>query len=141
MQIKEAFKLGFLARCVEEGLTPNQTHALAKRAADGEVAPLSWLTRQITAPIKDVADTSRSVTEAVKSHIPLLALGAAIPPALGGAAAYLAHNATDADATDVKQVSQQELTDTYRRMAEQLQRTKKMRNYKQQRKRTGQIFL
>lgn len=141
MHTKEAFKLGFLARCVEEGLTPEQTHALAKQAAEGEVAPLSWLTRQVTAPIKDVASTSQSVADAVKSHLPLLALGAAVPPALGGAAAYLAHHATDADATDVKQVSQQELTDTYRRMAEQLQRKKKLRDYKQQRKRTGQIFL
>ena len=34
MQPHEAFKLGFLARCVEEGLSPAQTNSLAKTAAD-----------------------------------------------------------------------------------------------------------
>jgi len=33
MQVHEAFKLGFLSRCVEEGMNPEQTHGLSKMAA------------------------------------------------------------------------------------------------------------
>lgn len=119
MQIKEAFKLGFLARCVEEGLTPDQTHALAKSAAD-------CVEKQALG---------------VGSAIPVAAAALASVPATGGLMAYLANQATDTDATEVEDVKQRELTDTYQRMAEQLQRRKQLQAYKQKRKRTGQVFL
>ena len=77
MQIKEAFKLGFLARCVEEGLTPDQTHALAKSAAD-------CVEKQALG---------------ASSALPVAAAALASVPAAGGLMAYLSNRATDADAT------------------------------------------
>ena len=143
MQTKEAFKLGFLTRCVEEGLSPEQTHALAKMAAEQleKQAFTEWLSRQITSPVKNVADAYDSVIDAASSTVPLVAGTLAIPPALGGLAAYLHNRATDVDATDIGQVKQKELADTYRRMADQLNRQKQLRDYKQERKRTGRVYL
>ena len=143
MQTKEAFKLGFLTRCVEEGLSPEQTHTLAKMAAEQleKQAFTEWLSRQITSPVKNVADAYDSVADAAASTVPLVAGTLAIPPALGGLAAYLHNRATDVDATDIGQVKQKELADTYRRMADQLNRQKQLRDYKQERKRTGRVYL
>lgn len=147
MQTKEAFKLGFLARCVEEGLSPEQTHTLAKMAADQlekqsiSPNPLGWLTGQVTAPVKNITDAYKAVLDSASSTVPLAALAMAVPPALGGSAAWLANRATDTDATDIEQVKQKELSDTYRRMAAQMNRQKQLRNYKQERKRTGRVYL
>jgi len=150
MQPREAFKLGFLARCVEEGLSPQQTCALAKTAAaclekqsDGEMAPTlsGWITRNFTDPIKSTAETTKSVADAGRSLLPWLGAAAAAPPVLGGLTAYLKNKATDRGEDLVEETKQQELTDTYRRMADQLRRSRQLRDYKQIRKRTGQVYL
>jgi hypothetical protein len=128
MHPREAFKIGFLARCVEQGLSPEDTRALAKSASDCfEKAGFSGF--------KDVLDTAKGI------GYPALAAAAAAPIALGGGAAYFANKATDTDATDIEEIKQKELVDTYRRMADQLRRQRKMRDYKAERKRTGQVFL
>jgi hypothetical protein len=127
MHPREAFKLGFLSRCVEAGLTPEATQALVKSAGDC-FTKIGW-------GLKDTVDAFKGVT------YPALLAGAAAPIALGGGAAYLANQASDTDATDVDEIKKQELLDTYRRMSDQLQRRKKLQNYKADRKRTGQVFL
>ena len=83
---QEAFKLGFLARCVEEGLSPEQTHGLAKQAAI-----LDFLQNSAKATL----DTGKSMIDLAKASVPLAMLGLAAPPAIGGLAAYMANKATE----------------------------------------------
>lgn len=133
---QEAFKLGFLARCVEEGLSPEQTHNLAKQAS---LIPFGDF---IGNPAKATVETGKSMVDLAKSGVPLAMLGLAAPPAIGGLAAYMANKATDVDdAAAMEDVKKQELIDNYRRMAEQLNRQQQLRQYKQQRKRTGRVYL
>jgi hypothetical protein len=144
MRPNEAFKLGFLTRCVEEGLSSAQTNALAKRAADVMTKQgfTEWLSKQIFNPIRTGADTVKAVTDAGTSlAMPAMALTVGVPASLGGLAAYLHNKATDVTSNDVDSAKNQELLETYRRMTDQLERKKQLRNYKQQRKRTGQVFL
>jgi len=129
MHPKEAFKIGFLARCVEEGLSPEETHSRVKAAS------ACFTKRASGFGLKDTVDAFKGVT------IPTaLALGG-LPILAGGGAAYFANKATDTDATDIKEIKDKELTETYRRMADQLRRQRKLRDYKAERKRTGQVFL
>lgn len=139
MQPQEAFKLGFLARCVEEGFTPEQTHEMAKKAED-LMTKFSFLDF-VKNPIKATTESAKGVTDLVYSNLPLLTVAAAIPPATGGLAAYLVNKATDVGDKDIEEHKQNELIDTYQRMANQLDRQKELRDYKQQRKRTGRVFL
>ena len=127
MHPREAFKIGFYARCVEEGLSPEDTRALVKSASD--------CFEKRAGGLKDLFDTAKGI------GYPALGLAMAAPIALGGGAAYFTNKATDTDATDIEEIKQKELLETYRRMAEQMQRQRKMRDYKAERKRTGQVFL
>jgi len=127
MHPKEAFKIGFLARCAEEGASPEETHVRAKVAAD-------WFAKQAFG-LKDTVEAVKGVS------IPaMLGLGS-LPILAGGGAAYFANKATDTDATDIKEIKNKELTDTYRRMADQLRRQRKLRDYKAERKQTGRVFM
>jgi transcription initiation factor TFIIIB Brf1 subunit/transcription initiation factor TFIIB len=126
MHQKQAFKIGFLARCIEGGLSPEATRTLVKSAAEH---------------FGKSSGVVREAVDLVKSLGPAALVAGAAPIALGGGAAYFANKATDTDATDVEEVKQKELVDTYRRMADQLQRQRKLRSYKADRKRTGQVFL
>lgn len=140
MRPQEAFKLGFLARCVEEGFSSDQTHALAKRAADCFTKQAAWYNPFTWA--KSVADTGKSTVDLLKSLTGPAMMLAAVPPAVGGVAAYLTNKSTDVDdAAAVEDVKNQELIDTYRRMTDQLDRQKKLREYKQSRKRSGRVYL
>jgi hypothetical protein len=124
MQPSEAFRIGFLARCVEVGLTPAATHNLVKSAED-----------YFTKASAGLFETLQGIT------VPTLMMAAAAPIAMGGGAAYLANKATDTDATDIAEIKQKELMAVYRRMTQQLQTTAKLRGYKADRKRTGRVFL
>lgn len=139
MQPREAFKLGFLARCVEEGMSPEQTHALAKTAAvclqkQADDTLTGKAVKTFTQPIQEISNTAWSM-------LPWLGAAAAAPPVLGGVAAYLQNAAMDRGDDVVEEAKQEELTDTYSRMADQLRRAKQLRDYKQTRKRTGQVYL
>jgi hypothetical protein len=127
MHPKQAFQIGFLARCVEEGLSPEATRALVKSAAEHF--------EKVGFGFKDTVDAAKGI------GYPAALLAGAAPIALGGGAAYLVNKATDTDATDIEEIKQKELLDMYRRMADQLQRQRKLRDYKADRKRTGQVFL
>jgi hypothetical protein len=139
MTANEAFKLGFLTRCVEEGMTPEQIHTLTKQAADSVT---QFTTKNIVNTAKAPVDFGKSLLEFGRAAAPYAAGLLAIPPSLGALAAYLKNQATErSDDSLLEEAKQQELTDTYHRMADQLQRAQQMRKYKQQRKRTGQIYL
>ena len=135
MQVHEAFKLGFLSRCVEEGMNPEQTHGLSKMAAS-LFEKQSFIT--IPSPMGEV----RNAVGTLGDIAPYLALGLALPPVVGGAAAYLANKGTDIEGKEgVENIKRQELQEAYERMAGQLQRQKERQDYKAKRKSTGRIFL
>jgi hypothetical protein len=159
MSPNEAFKLGFLSRCVEEGLSSGETAALAKQASSafdkqavGPVASsaasnlftlknLQDLAGTLTSPVTKSIDTASKVTGLAKDLAPLGLFAAAAPPALGGLAAVLKNTATDISEADVEEAKQQELADTYHRMAEQLKRQRTARDFRSQRKRSGRVFM
>ena len=122
MDPREAFKIGFMARCIEEGLSQEKTAELVEKAAEGTISGL--------------VDAGKAVT------YPLALAALAAPPTIGGLAAYFNNRALDtSDQGDVEEIKQRELTESYRRMAEQLRQTKALRDRKAKRKRSGQVFL
>jgi len=129
MQPREAFRIGFLARCVEEGLSPEDTRRLTKSAAS--------LFIKAGFPV-----TLRGLVEAAKGvGYPTLAAAATAPPAIGGLTAYLNNSAQDVDATDIDEIKQRELAQIYRRMSEQLRRKQQLRQTEAQRKPAGNVLL
>jgi hypothetical protein len=132
-----------MARCVEEGLSTVETHALSKTAASSmeKLGFTKWLTEQALGPVDTAAKTTKSLSDAASSVMPLVGMGLVAPPLLGGTAAWLVNNATDTDGSDVEEAKQHELIDTYNRMSGQLQRQKELQKYKSSRKRTGRVFL
>ena len=122
MDPREAFKIGFMARCIEEGLSQEKTAELVEKAAEGTISGL--------------VDAGKAV------GYPLALAALAAPPTIGGLAAYFNNRALDtSDQGDVEEIKQRELTESYRRMAEQLRQTKALRDRKAKRKRSGQVFL
>ena len=121
MEPREAFKIGFMSRCVEEGLSQEKTAELMEKAASG------WASGMV--------DAGKAVL------YPAAALALAAPPTLGGLAAYFKNKTMDSDTDDVEEIKQKEKADSYRRMADQLRRAKALRGRKSGRKRSGQVFL
>jgi hypothetical protein len=141
MQPNEAFKIGFLARCVEEGLSPTQTGELVKQAA--EQFEKQSLPNLLSTGTTAVNGLKNSLVGLGKASVPLLSMAAAAPPTLGAATAYLANRAVDVDDdAAVEDLRKQELIDTYRRMSEQLERQQRqISGRKQKRKQGGRIHL
>lgn len=122
MEPREAFKIGFMARCVEEGLSQEKTAELMEKAA--------------IQPVQALVDGLKAVM------VPAGALALAAPPTIGGLAAYFNNAAADTDDEgDIEEIKQKELTSAYRRMATQLQQGKLLRARKAEGKRSGQVFL
>lgn len=127
MNKSQAFKLGFLSRCVEEGLTVEQTRALVKVGVE-KVA----LVKEIVSGLSNLGQT------ALGMGVPI---ALAAPPILGGVAGYAAGKLSDVDDTDAAEIKKQELISEYKRQAERLRRQRAIRDYKKQVKSTGRIFL
>lgn len=151
MNKQEAFKIGFLSRCIEEGCDTAEINRRIKVANE-------LLTKQgvvqVAAPAMAAAAAGAGYSglEGIKhlfSQAPAATAAlAAAPYAIGGIGAYLNHMAQeqfdempDGGSFAVEEAKNVELADEYRRMTEQLQQQKRIRDYKQQRKRTGQVFL
>ena len=128
MQPREAFRIGFLARCVEEGLSPEDTRRLTKSAA-------SLFTKEAVVTLRGLVEAAKGV------GYPTLAAAAIAPPAIGGLTAYLNNSAQDVDATDIDEIKQRELAQIYRRMSEQLRRKQQLRQTEAQRKPAGNVLL
>jgi len=121
MEPREAFKIGFMARCVEEGLSHEKTAELMEKAASSTLSSLLEFGKGVI--------------------IPAAAVAAAAPPTLGGLAAYFKNKTMDSDSDDIEEIKQKEMADSYRRMADQLRRAKALQTRKAGRKRSGQVFL
>lgn len=127
----EAFKVGFLSRCVEEGLNMDEAHGRVKMAVD-KLAGLTDLPGKALDLLKPVLSTGLGY------GIPL---ALAAPPVLGGIAGYAAGAMSDVDDTDVGEIKKQELRAEYQRLTKKLVRNKRIRDYRATRKRTGRVFL
>lgn len=120
---QEAFKVGFLARCARDGLTPPQMLARVKLAGDllEKHAVLGGL-------MGGAAGAAGGVANRVAGLGIPLALAA--PPIVGGLGGYALARMTDVDDTDVDAIKNQELVDEYRRQAEALRRRRAVRDSK-----------
>jgi hypothetical protein len=127
---REAFKVGFISRCVEEGLDLPQTHARVKEALD-KLAGLTDLPGKLL-------DLSRPVTHNALAYGIPLALAA--PPIIGGVGGYLASKGTDIDDTDVEEIQRRELIDEYRRQTARLLQLRQLRERTGQGKAPGRLY-
>lgn len=130
---REAFKVGFLARCAVLGLSHEETMAAVKQASEKnallglEAIPGKFL------------DMARSLgSTALGWGIPL---ALAAPPMVGGLAGYGLAKATDISDKDVEDVKNQEVMDEYKKQTARLRRQRAIRDYYAARKQTGRIFL
>lgn len=132
---REAFKYGFLARCLENGQDLAGAHAQVKVALD----KLASLGSIISSPL----DTGWSALKDMGTAAWALGVPAALaaPPLVGGALGYGASKLTDVDDRDVKTIKNDELEDEYRRQTALLRRVKQMRDAKLARKRSGRMYM
>lgn len=112
----EAFKVGFLARCVRDGLTPDQMLGRAKFAAD-------LLEKE--GFLGSLIGAAGNAARGLGSYA--LPLAIAAPPVLGGLGGYALAKATDVDDTDVDDIKGQEVLEEYRRQADRLRRMRAAR--------------
>jgi hypothetical protein len=131
---REAFKVGFLSRCVEDGLTLEQAHQRVKEAQ--EKIALSIPGADIPGKLIDAAGSIAK--PALGWGIPL---ALAAPPVVGGLAGYAASKATDIDDTDVDEVKRRELINEYKKQTKKLLRDRQIRDYRKDRKQSGRVFL
>lgn len=125
MTPQEAFKLGFLARCVEENLSQEKIAEAALGLANLKIAGMG----------QEFLDT---VTDLGKGAV---GVALAAPPAAGALTAYLASKASDPTELDVEEIRKRELLDEYRRAAQKLEQQNLSRLYKQKRKTSNNIYL
>ena len=133
MQEKEAFKLGFLARCQEQGLSTQETVDLVKKASE------VFEKQALGSVISSGADAVGGLAKSLAGYGIPLALAA--PPAAGALASYFYNKATDTDADAVGEIKDKELADSYRRMADKLRRTQALRQRKSEKSKSRQVFL
>ena len=125
MTPQEAFKLGFLARCVEENLSQEKIAEAALNLAALKTA----------SAFGEISDTATDLGKG------LFGAALAAPPAAGAIAAYFANKASDPTELDVEEIRKRELLDEYRRAAQKLEQQNLRRAYKQKRKPANNIYL
>lgn len=116
---REKFKVGFLRKCADAGLTIEETHAAVKKAtAFVKQSAVDVLPDVLQEPYRQLMGAGGHVLKGMGDY----GLSAALlaPAAAGGLAGYGLSRATDVDDTDVKAIKQQELIDEYRRQIQLL---------------------
>lgn len=113
---KQAFKVGFLLRCADEGLTMEETHARVKAALAKQANPL------ITGAGKMIGGLASLVPGAAS----LLAAGSiAAPLAVGAGGGYLASKMTQPGDEVLDQAKRDEVIGEYERLADEARRKAK----------------
>lgn len=139
MTPKEKFKVGFLLKCAEAGLTMDQTHEVIRRTqtalekhAVGEGTPIGAVWNALKAIGGKGLDVSKAVVNKAVDWAPTIAIGGpvALGVGVGGAGGALAAKATDFSDDDPEDIKTQELIDEYERLAEQTRLSKSLRDYK-----------
>lgn len=137
----EAFKVSFLLRCVENQLTPAETHALVKQALDAleGFEKRAFLGGMLSGLVGKTLDAGKGIGQTAMGYGLPLALAA--PPILGGLGGYGLARATDVSDTDVSQIKDQEVIDEYRRQTERLRRQKAYRHSQQAQQRPTRALI
>jgi hypothetical protein len=114
---RRAFKIAFMQKCAEAGMTPAETLDVAKKAITA-LEKQSFDMSSVTGPIS----TGISVAGGLLRPVGNLGLAAAIlgPPALGLGAGYGLAQMTDMDDTDVEIMRKKRLIEEYRQQAQRL---------------------
>lgn len=101
----------------------------------GGLHPLpGWTNKSSSFKRAGIADIAGKAFDTATSAVgklsgPALAAAAIAPPALGAAAGFGLGHLTDIDDTDVNEVRQRELIDTYKRLAEQARIKRQIKDY------------
>lgn len=132
---QQAFKAGFLSRCIADRLQPEQIKVAAEKAT-------ALLEKNALFGLDGLVDkgwdAAKGLTGAAIGYgVPALALA---PPIAGGLAGYGLAKATDIDSTDVDDIKDREVLDEYRRQTARTKRQTAARAYDQLRRRTGRMF-
>lgn len=116
MTPQEAFKIGFLMRCAEEGLTPDQTAERIEKVAaavkEGKAGDWIPSPSTFTDPMKWLANKALWGTLVV-------------PPVVGGVGGYALATAGD-DEYDIEEAKKEEELAAYYRAIDQLARSRRM---------------
>ena len=137
---QEAFKLGFLSQCVEGGFSIEEMRSQVKAASDALKQAEKDAAFGKVALFGEIADDAGDVAKNV-ANLGLTSLLLA-PPALGAAAGYTHSRLSDVDDEDVEDVKRRELIDEYRRQAEKLRQSARLRTFRESRKkRSGGLYL
>ncbi len=133
MTDRQAFKIGFLSRCVEEGL---DFPAICKQASQLRES----LEKQA---LWDIPKAISSVASPVLDHTLRYGIPAALvaPAVAGGLGGFGLAKLTDVSDVDPDEVKKREIAEEFRQQTEQLQRQLQMRRYRAKRKKTGRVFL
>jgi len=118
---RQNFKLAFMSRCIEDGITtPAEIHERVKRAIDElNNGPEK---QALVGEVLDFAGRLGGMA---------LPIAFAAPPVLGAGAGYLAARATDVDDADIEEVKRQELIDELRRQTAKARRRHAVKDYRQ----------
>jgi hypothetical protein len=119
LDARQRFKLGFITRCIEDGITtPDEICQRAKEAAD----------RLGALPDQQLEKVASGLWDTI-SNAGLLAVSGALaaPPIIGGAAGYGLSRMSDVDEDDVEEAKRQELIDELQRQATKLKRHQRFR--------------
>lgn len=116
MDARQAFKIGFLRKCADAGLSIEETKEAVKQAK--ELVKAADIRDLIMKPYQAGIDI---LTDAGKTGVNFgLGAAALAPIVAGGGIGYGLSRLTDVDDTDVKAIKQQELIDEYHRQIELL---------------------
>jgi hypothetical protein len=126
LNARQAFKAGFIARCIEDGVPTDQIAQRAKQAMDK------------MAVVGEALNMVRSLGSHLLSTGVPLAL--AVPPAIGAIGGVALSKATDIDDTEIRDIKDQEVINEYKRQSAKLRRQKAIRDYQAARKTTGRVF-
>src|SRR5687767_11511103 len=108
---REAFKVGFLRRCADAGMTAEETHYSVKQAT--AMLKSGIANELLMKPYQTTLDVAGGTAKSLGN---LGIWGALIgPAAVGGAAGYGLSRLTDIDDTDVDAIKTRELIDEYHR--------------------------
>lgn len=131
LDARDAFKVAFLARCVEDSLTPEQMLDRVKEAQEKLAL--------VGDAVGKVVDVGKGLLDAGIGWGVPLALAA--PPLLGAAGGAALAKGTDIDDRDVSDIKDQEVIDEYKRQSALLRRQRAVRDYQRSKAKTGRIFL
>lgn len=129
LSAREAFKVGFLARCAEEGCSAEEMHTRVAQARE-KVGAFFWNMNPIDAAGRTAGAVGKLIGDLGRAG----GTAAVVAPfgvgALGG---YGAAKLTDVDETDADELKKRELIAEYKRLADRARRHREAKAYRDQR--------